>query len=222
MYQRVNFKTEDGVIIVGDYYSAENPKGHILMLHMMPALKESWQECAKVFTKAGFSCLAIDQRGHGESVKTEDGRILNFKDFDDAGQQSKILDVRAAVQWLEQQGAAISKLALVGASIGANLSLQYLVETAQLKTAILLSPGLDYRGIKVDELAKKISPAQTFLCVAASDDDYSYQTCRALFGITGQVKVVQLAQGGHGTNIFNDHPEVIDQMVEWIAAKLGV
>ncbi len=222
MYQRVNFTTEDGVIIVGDYYSAENAKGHVLFLHMMPALKESWQECAKVFVKAGFSCLAIDQRGHGESVKTVDGRTLNFKDFDDAKQQSKILDVRAAANWLQQQGAEITRVALVGASIGANLSLRFLVETPGLPTAVLLSPGLDYRGIKVDELARKLPEGKTFMCVAAGDDDYSYQTCRALFGITGEVKVVQLPQGGHGTNIFNDHPELIGQMVEWISAKLKV
>src|SRR5207245_1856203 len=103
----------------------ENPHGYVLLLHMMPAVKESWQELAKALNEAGLSALAIDFRGHGESVSKSDGTRLNYKDFADEQQQAKILDVRGAMEWLRARGAQDSQIAVIGASIGANLALQY-------------------------------------------------------------------------------------------------
>lgn len=222
MYQRIKFTTEDSVIIVGDYYALENPRGWALLLHMMPAVKESWQELAKALNNAGFSCLAIDLRGHGESIYREDGTTLNYKDFSDEEHQQKIVDVRAAVSWLKEQGAEEEKLAVIGGSIGANLSLQYLTESKKVPTAVLLSPGLDYRGIKTEPLVKLLSSDKSFLCVAAKDDEHgSFQTCQRLTELaSAQSENIRFDQGGHATNMFNSQPQLINQIIDWIKNRV--
>lgn len=222
MYQRVSFLTEDKVKITGDYYLAENPVGYVLLLHMMPAVKESWQALAKALRTAGFNVLAFDFRGHGESIYKEEGTVLNYQNFSDQEHQAKILDVRAAVGFLKEQGAVESKMALVGASIGANLALQLLSESL-VPTAVLLSPGLDYRGVKADFFEKKLKPEQSFLCVAALDDKYSYDTCIKLTAEIGvENEKILLDSGGHGTDMFNAEPGLIGKIVEWVKGKLEV
>ena len=219
-YERINFTTQDGVVISGDFYSVENPSGYVLLLHMMPAVKESWQELAKACNEAGLSALAIDFRGHGESNTKVDGTKFNYKDFTDEQQQSKILDIRGAMDWLRSHGADDEKIAVIGASIGANLALQYLAENHKVPTAVLMSPGLDFRGVKTDESVRKLGAEQSFMCIAALDDKYSYETCRDLDQLT-QVRRenVQLAEAGHGTHMFNE-PGLVARVVEWVKERL--
>jgi alpha-beta hydrolase superfamily lysophospholipase len=67
--EKVNFKTKDGVTIVGNYFKPRKEHAPaFLLLHMMPATKESWNDFASHLQKEGFEVLAIDLRGHGESI----------------------------------------------------------------------------------------------------------------------------------------------------------
>jgi alpha-beta hydrolase superfamily lysophospholipase len=219
MYERVKFATEDGVIIFGDYYKVERARGFALLLHMMPAVKESWQELAKALNAFGIVCLAIDMRGHGESIHKADGATLNFKNFSDAEHQAKILDVRAAVKWFLDHGAVEERLFLVGASIGANLALEYLAEDPNAPFAILMSPGLEYRAIKADKSISQIREKQSVLCVAALDDKYAYDTCRTLKQVAPATETWLLDEGGHGTDMFNEEG-LIRRVVDWFSGKL--
>ena len=66
MPQRIELKTKDGVSVIGDYYapSQASVKG-LLLLHMMPADRTSWNAFAGRMQAAGWHVLAIDLRGHG-------------------------------------------------------------------------------------------------------------------------------------------------------------
>ena len=71
------------------------------------------------------------------------------------------MDLETAADFLiKERKAAADKISFVGASIGANLSLQYISEHPEFKTAVLLSPGLDYRGVKTEPLAKILKPGK--------------------------------------------------------------
>ena len=112
---------------------------------MMPATKKSFHQLAEEFQNIGYESIAIDLRGHGES---------------DKGPES-ILDLEIAVDYLvKNRGAKSDKISFIGASIGANLSLQYISEHSEFKTAILLSPGLNYRGIKTEPMVKNLKAGQ--------------------------------------------------------------
>lgn len=219
--ETVQFQTSDGITIFGLYTHGDNPAlPAVLLSHMMPATKESWNDFAQVLADDGFQALAIDLRGHGESViqtPNAERRTLNYKNFSDAEHQKPILDLEAAVNFLKSKG--VSEIHLVGASIGANLSLQYLAEHSEARSAILLSPGLDYRGVKTESFAARLREGQSVYYAAADNDPYSAETAKTLYQKTpeGAAKELKIFErGGHGTDMFSAHSELMRELSIWL------
>lgn len=215
MSKSVKLKTSDGIEISGDFWpaGANAPAG--ILLHMMPSTKDSWKDFAKKLNNEGFQCLAIDLKGHGESTDGPDG----FRDFTDKQHQQSIRDVEAAVEFFVSKGIPMDKIFLAGASIGANLALQYQSEHPEIKASILLSPGLNYRSIETEPAVKKLQKNQSlFLSAGGENDDYSAETARKLFEIAKvdnkELKVFQKA--GHGTSIFTEEPGLMDEIIAWL------
>ncbi|MBI5742295.1 MAG: alpha/beta fold hydrolase [Candidatus Niyogibacteria bacterium] len=215
--EKVGFATEDGVRIVGDYYVGPNAKNAAILLHMMPATRESWRALGGRLADTGIAVLAIDLRGHGESVATRDGRRLDYRDFSEAEHQASILDVRAAAEFLRTRG--LTPAFTVGASIGANLALQFLAESEDAQAAALLSPGTNYRGIEALPLARRVTPEKKVLIVAAKDDknvggaaEMGSGICEAL-ACARQLKIFE--RGGHGTDLLDAHPEFMEELIKF-------
>ena len=158
-------KTADGVNIAYNLYGAKNPKGWLVLVHMMPATKESWQEFAKTAQQLGYESIAIDLRGHGQS----DGGPNDYQKFSDAEHQASINDLEGAWKFLESRGAKPEKTAVIGASIGANLAIQFLTQHLEVSSGAFLSPG-DYRGLDSGALVKKLSPNQKVVFAASRKD----------------------------------------------------
>ncbi|OGY64793.1 MAG: hypothetical protein A3I24_04600 [Candidatus Harrisonbacteria bacterium RIFCSPLOWO2_02_FULL_41_13b] len=209
-------KTYDGVKIAYDLYDVADPKGYVVLTHMMPATKESWRDFAHFAQKQGYASIAIDLRGHGQS----DGGPNGYKNFSDEEHQKSILDLNAAVEFLEKQKVNPNNIYFAGASIGANLSLQYLAEHPEFKKAILLSAGLDYRGVKTDRLIKKLKPDQKVLLIAAKDDQRSggnnakmNQKLKELAFKNSELIIYET--GGHGTDLLKAHSELSKKILEF-------
>lgn len=225
--QKVSFQTSDGVIIVGDYVDAGAGALQALLLHMMPATRASYAQFTLKLREAGIASLAIDFRGHGESVKkftdnSSQFTVLDYRKFSDAEQQAKILDVRAAIEWLTRNKQVTkSRLVVVGASIGANLALQYLAENPEVLAAVLLSPGLDYRGVITQPLAQLVKPTQALYFAASADDEYSLTTNRTLYALTRAKKQLKEFQtAGHGTTMFEREPALMSELIGWIREQV--
>src|SRR3989338_3696267 len=166
--QKITLTTKDNIKIAGDFYPADSDNAPaVVLLHMMPATKESWQELAPILVERGFQILAIDERGHGESV--ENG-TLNFREFSSEQQQAKMLDVLAAREFFIEKGVSVSDIFVGGASIGANLSIQYLAENPECRAVFALSPGYNYYGIQTVPLLENSRDGQNVFLVAAKDD----------------------------------------------------
>lgn len=202
----------DGIKIAYDLYSALNPKGWLLLVHMMPATKESWKSFAEEMQQSGYASIAIDLRGHGESDSGPSG----YQKFSDEEHQKSVLDLEAAVEFLKNQGAVAEKIILIGASIGANLALLQLAKNPEIKTAILLSAGLNYRGINAEELAKKLSVEQEVFLFTSEDDmrsggNNSDMNKKIFDAVPNGVRkeIVVFKKGGHGTGLLSQATDVI-------------
>ncbi|EKD33044.1 MAG: Alpha/beta hydrolase fold protein [uncultured bacterium] len=215
MSERVILTTTDHIKIIGDYYETPGANKFAILLHMMPATKESWKVFAEKLSKAGFSALAIDERGHGES--TMDG-TLDYRRFGDEEQQAKIHDVEAAFEFLKSKGASESVTILVGASIGANLTIQFLAEHSGVLSGVAMSPGLDYRGVKTDGFIRQLGPSQRIMLVASDDDDRdSAASTHELHSLNlAQTVLVEKTGAGHGTTMFERDPGLMDEVIEWL------
>lgn len=216
MAQKIRFKTEDGIEIAGSYYPAEkNDAPAVVLLHMMPETKESWRHFAEKLNESGFQCLAIDLRGHGESQ----GGPAGFKSFTDVEHMASIHDVFSAVEFFIDKGIPAEKISLAGASIGANLALIFQSENPKIKASVLLSPGLNYRGVETEHPAKKIKESQSVLIAAGGgNDEYSTETAGKLEEIikSSNTIVKIFDEAGHGTALLNSEPEFLEEVISWL------
>src|SRR3989344_6639327 len=215
------FIAKDGVKIAADFYNAENPAGWCVLIHMMPAVKESWRDFAMELQKYNYESLAIDLRGHGESDFGPNG----YLDFSDEKHQKGILDLEAAIDYLIKEKRAIpDKIILIGASIGANLALQYIQEHPEFKAGILLSPGLNYYGIETEPLVKNLKSGQKVFFISSKDDERSggnnAEMNQKLYDLT-PVEVKRKIQiyetAGHGTDILKNNQELTKVIINFIS-----
>jgi dienelactone hydrolase len=216
--EKITFKTKDGVTIAGNYFKPLRKQAPVfLLLHMMPAAKESWNDFASIIQKNGCAALAIDLRGHGESTDMN-GVRLEYKEFKDEEHRNSMNDIASAKEFLAgQSDLDMSRIVIVGASIGANLALWQASIDKDVRLIILLSPGLNYRGIQADELAPKFKGP--VYIVASEGDTKSADSSRKLAGIfSGETKLEIVHGDLHGTNTFN--PKIMNDLLEWAFEKI--
>lgn len=209
-------KTSDGVPLAGAFYAADQLRGQALLIHMMPASKESWSAFASALSALGVACLAIDLRGHGASSGGPDG----YRAFSDAEHQAKRLDVEAGLVWLREKSSA--PLRVAGASIGANLAIRAVAEHADIVACLALSPGLDYRGVTTDGAVSGFREGQRLLLAASSEDAVSAACVATLAGAASaaRVEVRALEGAGHGTAMLESDPAFFRHAVDWLASDV--
>lgn len=211
MPQHITLITSDGVELAGLYRNTGQRKIAIL-LHMMPATKESWNGFAERLEKDGYASLAIDQRGHGESTM---GGTLNYKQFSDEQQQAKRLDVEAAIAYARAQGFDEARMVVMGASIGANLAIRALVDHPGIPVAVALSPGLDYHGVLTEPLITQLHEGQRAVLAASDDDPYSFKSVRTLHAVNpSQTVLIERFGLGHGTTMTDKDASLVDDILQ--------
>ncbi len=219
--EKVEFTTHDGVKIIGDYVDAGVTSPQVLLLHMMPSTRQSWGGFAQKLKDAGYSSLAIDLRGHGESVY-KNGTRIDYQQFSDGEHQETRGDVDAALAWLqEEKNGTLTRIAVVGASIGANLAVDALVRYPALPAAALFSPGLDYRGVLTLPAVGSLRTGQSLFLAASNDDSYSLETIRALYDAAHVAKDKrELRNAGHGTTMCEREPAIMEDITNWLKIYL--
>ena len=206
--EKVDFKTEDNVTIAANLWRGE--KEAVLLIHMLNSKKESYNVFAEKLNKAGFTVLALDMRGHGESLE-QNGLKKNWEQFNEQDFKNMILDQKAADEFLIKEGFQLRTI--MGASIGANNALNYASINSGIQNVILLSQGLDYRGVTTEEAAK-IVRARTII-VASEEDAYAYGSSKALNEILANSEFKALRGAGHGTVMFSGTTLETD-LVYWL------
>ncbi len=216
--QFVELTAPDGANLMGDYYISANPRGWVVYLHMMSGTRESYRPLASRLTRVGWGGIAIDLRGHGESQGGPDG----YQSFSASEHRGSLKDIDLAIDFLVSQGVDRSSIVLVGASIGANLSLAYAAAHPEMSRIVALSPGTDYHGLKAGESIAGLLSSQKVLLVASQDDQNVVNNAEQVNQIASAApadvvnSVIIVPVGGHGTDIVDNNPNVEDKVVEFI------
>ena len=123
--QHVSFPTRDGGVVHADVYG--RGERAVVLAHGGRFDKESWARQAPTLAGAGFRVVAIDFRGHGQSLG-------GFSSPDEWVH----LDVLAAIRYLRQTGAEV--VSVVGASFGGWAAAQAAVEVpGEIDRIVLLA-----------------------------------------------------------------------------------
>jgi dienelactone hydrolase len=213
--QRVSFRTDDGVTLAATWYEPSTRPGPALILvHMLHRSRRDWEALAQRLASDGIGALAIDLRGHGESGGGAGG------DSAQSDYSSMVLDVRAARRFLMQRSdVQPSRIGIMGASIGANLAALAASADGSIASLALLSPSLEYRGLRIEAALKKV--ARPVLLVASDDDPYASRSARDLQkGGGGTREILLLREAGHGTAMFSRDPNLLGALVEWFRRTL--
>jgi dienelactone hydrolase len=216
--KRIKVFTEDGVEIIGDYYQVADSKFVGILIHMMPADRKSFNELAQLLNNYNYSAIAIDLRGHGESLNSSSGK-LDYKKFSDEEHQNYIFDIKAISKFLESQGFPLKNQFLIGASIGANLSLQFLANNKEVKAAVLLSPGVNYRGIKIENFLES-ELGNKLLVISTKNDFQSYSSLEIFKQKAPSTTIIVYDDNTHGTDIFKNHTELYQKIISFLKERL--
>jgi len=168
----------------------------------------------ETLTSRGFAVLAIDLRGHGASDEYLQGLAL-LVDPDGAPQ-----DVRAALSWMKaEQAIDPNRVAVMGASLGANLS--YIAMAQRLAVA---GVAISAREESIESLlgVSKLSGVDfaSVFCLAGELDSSGSQkkTCNALVEVTEVPNPVQIVEDSadHGLTLLAKYPEVWAEVLSFL------
>ena len=214
--QRVSFRTSDGVTISATWFEPSvRPAPAVILVHMLGRSRRDWESLASRLAESGIGALAVDLRGHGDSTRTApaaDGTSEYAAMVRDIEAGRRYLSTRADVQH--------SRIGLLGASLGANLAALHGAADAGVTSLALLSPSLDYRGVRIEAAIRKYG-SRPILLVVSDDDAYARRTAEDLKKAGGGVReLLTLSGAGHGTNMLARSPELAPALVGWFQRTL--
>ena len=213
--QRVSIRTEDGVTLAASWYEASSRPGPaVILVHMLNRSRKEWDAVAQRLASEGIAALAFDLRGHGESSAGPAPAAGQ------SGYAAMVQDIRAVRRYLAQRSdVQQSRVGVIGASIGANLAALEASGDATIASLALLSPSVDYRGLRITEAARKVK--RPMLLVAGDDDPYASRSARDLQKEGGGMReVLILRQAGHGTVMLSRDPSLTGALVDWFRRTL--
>ncbi|VVB81671.1 2-succinyl-6-hydroxy-2,4-cyclohexadiene-1-carboxylate synthase [uncultured archaeon] len=195
--------TQDGQTIAYQLYAGKAGNPAVILIHQLRRTRADWDSVAKWLQKNGYTVIVPDLRGHGQSTG-------NLDKFTPEDYNKMTNDIAAMKSVLENQGANAKSTSIIGASIGANIAYNYAITDPDVKTVVLLSPGLEFRGITIEPTVLR----RPFLVVASNDDTYSAATAQE-FKTNPSASVKMYEDAGHGTNMFSKN-DLAPTILSWI------
>ena len=215
--ERVTLRTDDGTTLAATWYEpSSRPAPAVILVHMLHRSKRDWDALGHRLAGEGIGALAIDLRGHGESQRyaMPDGAA-------ETGYAPLALDVKAGRRFLASRSdVQQTRIGIVGASLGASVAAHAASADATFASIALLSPSLDYRGLRIEQALKKVA-GRPVLLVAGSDDPYAARSVRELRKAGGGIReVLLLEQAGHGTTMLVRDENLARTLVDWFRRTL--
>ena len=210
--QRVSFRTDDGATIAATWYEPSmRPAPAVILVHMLGRSRRDWDSFASRLADAGIGALAIDLRGHGDSPyfggEAEDHSVM-------------VKDLAAARRYLSSRpDVRHAQIGIAGASLGANLAALAAAADPGIASVALLSPSLDYRGLRIEAAVRKYG-SRPMLLVVSDDDPYATRSAMELQKTGATRELLSLVAAGHGTNMLGRSYELQPALVDWFRRTL--
>jgi len=209
----ITIRTQDNVPLAATLYEPSSGPGPVVVLvHMHLRTRRDWDAVGERLASNGIAALALDLRGHGDSGV---GR------FDTTTFTGAVADVRAAVLYLKVRRDLVNGgIGIAGASVGANLAVLEAAGDPVVRSLALLSPGMDYRGLRIEAAVRSFG-ARPALVVASAEDYYAMRSARLIAGLGPGTREIQQVEGaGHGTVMLERRPDLVEALVDWFRRTL--
>jgi dienelactone hydrolase len=216
----VDITAPDGIKLKATYFAADKPGPAVLLLHMCITTRASWEPVARQLAASGINAMTIDNRGFGESggPRFESANPNVVREL--GGRWPA--DFEAALTWLVgQSGVDKTRIGLGGGSCGVNNAVQLASHHPEVRSLALLAGGADPAGIAY----LTSHPGLPIFGSAAAGDIYDRQfpqVMRWFVEVSGNPRnrFIGYPDGGHGTEIFGPHPDLVKHIVDWYVDTL--
>jgi alpha-beta hydrolase superfamily lysophospholipase len=212
---RVTYQTPDGQTIVATMMEpSRRPAPAIILVHMLGRSRKDWEPAGARLAGEGFTTLAIDLRGHGESSASSGGSDER------ATLAAMVADVKTAKRFLDTRADVLpGRIGIAGASFGATLAAIAAGDDPTIRSIALLSPAIDYRGVRIEAAMKKYGQRRA-LFVASREDPYAWRSMRELSKDAPGREMILLDRAGHGTTMLAENESLIRTLVDWFRRTL--
>ncbi|TKJ36101.1 hypothetical protein CEE39_00195 [bacterium (candidate division B38) B3_B38] len=219
----VNLTTEGNLNLVGTYYAPhKGDSPAILLVHGMNRNRLDWEGFARLLQGNGYGVLTIDLRGHGDSMRQGDW-LMRWVSFSDEDFRRMLMDVASGIQFLKSRAELDPyMIGIVGTNLGANLALNYASQNRQIRAVVLISPGLNYRGVSSVGAITSYG-VRPILLIASEEDIYSAFSANELYSLAQGIKDLKLYQNvGHGNRLLRKGEGASEVILEWLKSHLPV
>lgn len=173
----------------------------VVLSHGATGTKEDFYLIAEAFAADGWRVIAYDGPGVGDSTGT------NGQDREEA--------LTAVVDHARETGAM--HVVLIGGSMGAGLSLAMAAPLQADAVVSLSAPATAYDALD----AARAMPGDVAVFVTASEDNEPYASEAREIADAAGVEAVIVSGSGHGSGVFKDHPELLEQVIAWADDAVG-
>ena len=207
----VSFHAEDGRTINALLFEADQkPAPAVVLVPMLGRPKDDWQAVGQKLSDGGVTALAIDLPAQ---TMPADAKAAGFWPG----------DVRSAIAFLAARSEVRpGSIGVAGASLGASIAALAAAADSRVRSLVLISPALDYRGVRIENAMRQYG-ARPALLLASAHDPYAARSARELAGkdAPGPRDVRLSETAAHGTLLLAQDQEFVRALVEWFQRTLG-
>lgn len=144
--QSVTLNTSDGWALSAVYKAPAEGARTVILLPDLGKDKTAFTKLAASLNRAGYGYVALDLRGHGQSINK--GEYASFAREGLDNEFNKMpRDVDAAVSFLQKKGIAAADMVLLGCGLGANVAAKSVTFTPDIGSLGLISPTANTRDV---------------------------------------------------------------------------
>lgn len=217
--REITVESRDGLNMIVQFYSpkAEDKYPTVLLVPMLGKTRSCWNNFIPVLLDNGFAACNVDLRGHGRSVRMKDGKEVFCQNMNEQDWKKIPEDVADLIDFISKDKFVDpERFGIVGASIGANAGIIVAAKYPnKVKTAIALSPGINYKGLETLEPAKKIKVP--VLIAVGSEDNYANESSNQLNEVVKTNHDLLIYKNSdHGSDLLNKSEDLQRKIIDWL------
>ena len=194
----------------------------IIFIHELSQSKEIWKPYARELAEKGYSVLAVDLRGHGDSILDRYSRKKYWRTFEAEDWKYIDSEIINAVELLKNNHPQVNteQVVLIGSSLGACVAIIAGEKQKNIvKGLVLISPFTHYKGMETRVPLVDYGNHPILVLVSKADTN-SYAASQELVKYAqGEHEIVLVNNAGHGTFMLKHEPKLKTIIYEWLAKK---
>ncbi len=197
----------------------------VILLHQANESSESWNTFRDELLQSGYAVFALDLRGYGLSTFDLKANRIRPKNTFYVGESLKFPDDIAFLlgKAIEMHGSKFdtTRLAVIGASVGGNAGLIYAQKDPRVKYVAMISPGMEYLGLRIVPVLRKFGDRPVFMAYA-DKDVYSRESVSLISDLVPRVlEIEEIDAMFHGNRLVNSNIPLRARLLQDLRKYLG-